>query len=99
MNAAVLTSLSFAGLNVIRFANNLVLSFLLAPEVFGLMALANITVQAVQMFLELGIGTFLIQHARGDEPGYVNTAWTIQLIRGPIVAFFVCLLAFPLSQW
>jgi O-antigen/teichoic acid export membrane protein len=99
INAAVLTSFSFAAQNAIRLVNNLVLSFLLAPEIFGLMAIANITVQAVQMFLELGIGTFLVQHKRGEEPAFVNTAWTVQVIRGPIVAVFVCLLAYPLSRW
>ena len=98
-NAALLTSASFAGANAIRFGNNLVLSYLLAPEIFGLMALANVTIQAVQMFFELGVGTCLIQHPRGEEPEFANTAWTIQMIRGPIISLFTCLLAYPLAVW
>jgi hypothetical protein len=35
------------------------------------------------MFSELGIVTNIVQHPRGDDPDFLNTAFCIQAARGP----------------
>ncbi len=84
---------------VLRLGSNLVLTRLLFPEVFGLMALVNVVLQGLQMFSDIGLAPSIIQHKRGDEPSYLNTAWTIQIIRG-IGLWMICVgLAWPLAQF
>jgi len=84
----------------LRLLNNLILWRLLYPEAFGLMAIVNVCLSGLVMFSDIGIGPSIIQNDRGDDPTYLNTAWTIQVIRefllctvsfliaGPIAAFY-----------
>lgn len=83
--------------NAIRLGANLVLTRLLFPEFFGVMALVNIFLQGLHMFSDVGIGTSIIQHARGEEPTFVNTAWTVQVVRGVYLFLVSCVLGWPLA--
>ena len=42
---------------ILRLGGNMILTRLLIPEYFGLMALVNVFVVGLQMFSDLGIGT------------------------------------------
>ncbi len=66
----------------IRLASNLLLARLLLPEAFGLMAVVSVVLIGLQLFSDIGIGPSIIQHERGEDPPFFNTAWTIQIIRG-----------------
>lgn len=83
----------------IRLAANLILTRLLFPEAFGLMALVNIFLQGLEMFTVLGIGPSIIQNRRGDDPAFLNTAWTIQVIRGFVLWILTILLAWPVAEF
>jgi O-antigen/teichoic acid export membrane protein len=72
----------------------LILWRLLYAEAFGMMALVNVFIQGLVMFSDVGIGPSIVQHKRGDDPDYLNTAWTIQVMRG----FLLCLAAFILAK-
>ena len=75
----------FAGQQAIRLGSNLILTRLLFPEAFGLMALVAVVMQGLQMFSDVGIGPAIIQSHRGDERDFLNTAWTLQIIRGVLL--------------
>ena len=79
---------------IIRLAGNLILWRLLYAEAFGLMALVNVLIQGLAMFSDIGIGPSIVQHDRGDDPTYLNTAWTLQVLRG----FALCLAAVALAM-
>lgn len=79
----------------IRFASNLLLARLLLPDDFGLMAIVNVVLIGLQMFSDIGIGPSIIQHKRGEEPAFYNTAWTIQIIRGAALTLAAILLVIP----
>lgn len=72
---------------------------LLAPEAFGLMAIVNVFLQGLHMFSDVGIGPSIIQNKRGDEPDYLNTAWSIQAARGLLLFLAAALTAVPLSKF
>jgi len=72
---------------------------LLHPEAFGLMAIVNVFMQGLHMFSDVGIGPSIVQNARGDEPDYLNTAWTIQVVRGALLFLVACALAAPLAAF
>lgn len=80
----------------IRFLSNLVLTRLLFPEAFGLMLLVNVFLHGLQMFSDLGVGTSIVQNARSDDR-FLNTAWTIQALRGVLLWSAALLLAWPFA--
>jgi O-antigen/teichoic acid export membrane protein len=75
----------------------LILTRLLFPEAFGLMALTMVFLVGLQMFSDFGIGPAIARSERGDDPDFLNTAWTLQIIRGGLLFVFGCGLAFPVS--
>ena len=89
----------YATAQLLRLGTNLVLTRLLFPQAFGLMALVNVLTQGLQMFSDIGMAPALIQHRRAPNPTFYNTAWTIQVIRGFILCLAGCALAVPLSEF
>jgi O-antigen/teichoic acid export membrane protein len=81
----------------LRLLGNLILWRLLYSEAFGLMALVNVFMQGLVMFSDIGIGPGIIQSDRGEDPRYLNTAWTIQILRGWALCLAACLLAWPIA--
>lgn len=83
----------------LRLASNLVLTRLLFPEAFGLMALVQIFITGLAMFSDIGTRTSIIQNDRSNEPGFLNTAWTLQVLRGFILWLFACAIALPVASF
>jgi O-antigen/teichoic acid export membrane protein len=94
----VYTALQFGSGNVIRLISNLILTRILFPEAFGLMALVQVFLGGLNMFSDLGIKTSIMQNERGDDPDFLNTAWTLQVMRGFLFWLVACALA-PVAAW
>ena len=92
------TMSKFGGENVLRLASNLILTRLLFPEAFGMMAIVQVFIAGLQMFSDTGIRASIIQNERGDEPDFLNTAWTIQVGRGFLLWLGACALALPAAS-
>lgn len=86
------------GQNGLRLLSNLVLTRLLFPEAFGLMALVQVFIVALQTFSDIGIQTSIVQSKRGDDPDFLNTAWTLQILRGFGLWLGACALAWPAAK-
>lgn len=84
---------------LIRLGSNLILTRLLFPEAFGLMALVQTFMAGLAMFSDIGIGPSIIQNRRGEDPDFLNTAWTIQIGRGVMLWLGACALAWPAAQF
>jgi O-antigen/teichoic acid export membrane protein len=80
---------SYVLLQLLRIASSLVLTRLLMPEMFGVMAVATMVQVAVAMLSDVGLRPAAIQSRMGDEPRYLDTAWSLQLAHG-IVIWLVC---------
>ena len=89
----------FGGGQIIRLCSNLILTRLLFPEVFGLMALVQVVISGIQMLSDVGISTSVVRDKRGDDPDYLNTAWTLQIIRGAIIWVLCWIVAYPLASF
>jgi len=76
----------------LRLGSNLILTRLLVPEMFGVMAIVTVIMAGLAMFSDVGLLQSIVQSKRGEEPDYLNTAWTIQIIRGFFI-FFIALLS------
>ena len=84
---------------VIRFGGNLILTRLLVPELFGLMALVQVFLQGLNLFSNIGVIPNIVRSDRGDDRVFVNTAWTIQVIRGFGLWLFCLIIAFPIANF
>lgn len=67
---------------ILRLLGNLALSRLLFPEAFGLAALVSLVLFGLEQVFNLGVQASIVRHERGDERRFVDTAWTIQVVRG-----------------
>lgn len=84
---------------LLRLAGNLVLTRLLFPEAFGLMAIVQAVMVGVSMLSDVGIEQSIIQNKRGNEPAFVNTAWTVKVIRGVLMWLALWLVAGPVASF
>ena len=90
----------YAGTQILRFAATLVLARkLLSPQAFGLVALVNVFLGGLDMLSDLGLGMDVVQHPRGDEPAFLNTAFLIQAGRGAVIWFIATALAYPFAYF
>lgn len=79
---------------VVRFIGNLVLARLLTPDAFGLMAVVSTLMLGLNLLSDIGTGPTIIQSPRGAERVFLNTAWTLQVVRGVCLWLFGLLIAF-----
>lgn len=98
IRGTALSIVGFGGLQLIRLISNLILTRLLFPEAFGLMALVFVFISAIEMFSDIGIHTAIVQSKRGDDPAFLNTAWTLQVIRGVVLWGIACLITVPVAN-
>ncbi|MFM2391677.1 MAG: hypothetical protein RLZZ437_3232 [Pseudomonadota bacterium] len=99
LQGGALTAGSYALAQAARLAANLILARLLFPEAFGVMALVTVFLVGLAMFSDVGIGPAISQSARGDDPDFLNTAWTINVLRGALLWALSCAVALPLAQF
>lgn len=77
---------------VIRFLTNVVLTRILAPELFGIMILVTSLRVGIELFTDIGITQNVVSSRNATDPRFYNTAWTLQLIRGFALAIVALLL-------
>ena len=92
------TIIGFVIEQMIRLATSLILTRLLFPEAFGLMALAQVFLIGLEMFSDVGLRPAIIQSDRGLDPRFLNTAWTLQIVRGFVLWGLCCVLAIPAGR-
>ncbi|MFW2542724.1 oligosaccharide flippase family protein [Primorskyibacter sp. 2E107] len=97
MRSSLLTVGGFGFSQVIRLASNLILTRLLFPEAFGLMALVMVFLMGLGQFSDVGVTPAILQSKRGDDRDFLNTAWTIQVMRGFGLWLVACAAAFPMA--
>lgn len=83
----------------VRLGGNLVLTRLLVPEAFGLMAMVYVLMIGLALFSDLGTGQSIVQSRRGSDPVFLNTLWTVQVLRGFLIWSMALLVALALPQF
>lgn len=99
MRSSALTVGSYGTQQALRLASNLILTRLLFPEAFGMMALVYMVIQGLNMFSDAGVTPAIMQSKRGDDPKFLNTAWTLQVGRGVILWLCAIALSWPLAAF
>jgi O-antigen/teichoic acid export membrane protein len=76
------------------FVRKIVLARLLAPEDFGLLGIAFLSISTLETFSQTGFQAALVQKKADIRP-YLDTAWTVSAIRG-VILFGVLFISAPL---
>jgi O-antigen/teichoic acid export membrane protein len=88
---------SFAGYGMsqaIRLGSNLIMTRLLVPEMFGVMAIAIMLNVMLVLLTDIGLRQNIVQSRRGEDPAFLDTAWVVQIARGFLlwlVALCICI--------
>ncbi len=85
---------NFSGMGI-RFLSNLVLAWLLVPEMFGVAAIITTVIIGMMMLSDVGIYDSVIRNPKGEEKSFCSTAWYMQIGRG-VVLYLVILIIAPL---
>lgn len=97
VRSSLLTVLGFGTYQGLRLLSNLLLTRILFPEAFGMMALVTVFLVGLSMFSDMGVAPAIMQSKRGDAPDFLDTAWTLHIIRGGVLWVAASVLAYPLS--
>jgi len=90
---------AFGASQMLRLGLNIVLAALLFEEAFALLAIVVAVMTGLNMFSDIGLQQNVVQSPRGDEPDFLNTAWTMQVIRGVGLTLVTTALAWPLATF
>ena len=99
LRGSVLSMATFGGGMFLRLASNLILTRILFPEAFGLMAIVQVFMVGLQMFSDIGLNSGIVQSKRGDDPDFLDTAWTMQVARGVLLGLLTLALAAPAAAF
>jgi O-antigen/teichoic acid export membrane protein len=99
LRSSLSTIATYGFCQVLRVGTSVVLARLLAPELFGVMLIANSLKSAIEVITDVGIGQNIVYHKEANNPDYYNTAWTLQAIRGVAVWLVALALAAPIARF
>lgn len=96
--AAGWVTVTYVAQQALRLGTNIVLAWLLAPALLGTMLLINTLRTGGELLTDIGVGQSIVNHPRGNDPNFYNTAWTIQIIRGLLLFALAMLLTVPVAH-
>lgn len=70
----------------IRFLSSIVLSQLLGPTVLGVVVIAQAARVGTDLLTDLGFEQNVVSSPHGDDPSFLNTVWTMQIVRGMLIS-------------
>ncbi|MCB1354998.1 MAG: oligosaccharide flippase family protein [Maritimibacter sp.] len=97
LRGSAIVLVGYGARQFLRLLSNLILTRLLFPEAFGLMALVAMVEVGLTLFTDMGIGPSIAQSKRGDDPKFLDTAYSLKVIRGFALWITACFLAYPAS--
>lgn len=74
------------GLHSLRLVSNLIMTRLLLPEAFGLMAMVSTVLIAFALFSDIGIHRSIVREADGADAHFLQVAWVVKIMRGAAIA-------------
>ena len=86
------TTASFAAQAGIRLVSSLVLTRILRPQAYGIITILISVLFVVANIVDTNVVLFIVRDKNGEEPRYLNTAWTLRFGRSLLSALglFVC---------
>jgi O-antigen/teichoic acid export membrane protein len=96
LNSKFIWTTGFYAVSIgVRFLTSVVLAHLLAPEILGIMVLAHSVRAGAELIGDIGPEQNVIRSEAGGQSGFLDTIWSMQIVRGLILSV-ACLCAAPL---
>ncbi len=83
--------------SLLRLASNLMMTRLLAPEAFGLMAIASAASIWLNMMSDLGLNGSIMRSKSPRDPAFYSTVWWTQVGRNVLIAAILVIAALLLE--
>ena len=99
LRASIWSILEYGSNMGLRVVSSLVLTRLLLPAYFGEMTLVMTMIVGVNLLSDIGLAPSVIQSPRGDDPLFLNTAWTIQVGRGLVLWLIAIAISWPVAAF
>lgn len=78
---------------LIRLVSSVILTRLLDPDAYGLISTVMVLMVFVTMLSDLGVRPMVLADKRGDEADFLSILWTMQALRGLVIAVVAALLS------
>lgn len=78
----------------LRLFSNLIMTRLVLPEAFGMLAMAVVVLTALDMMTDIGINRSVVREKDGSEIHFLRVAWVVKLVRSCFIAILVLIAAF-----
>jgi O-antigen/teichoic acid export membrane protein len=82
LRAGSWTIASYAFTQATRLGTSLIVTRLLAPELFGIMAVATVALTGLALLSDLGVLQCIVRSPRGADARFLDTLWLVQIVRG-----------------
>lgn len=73
-------------LNALKLGSNLIMTRLLVPEAFGLIAMVGVLLAGFSLFTDIGIYRSISREPDGDSVRFLRVAWIVKAMRGGMIA-------------
>ena len=97
LTSAKLSSLQFLSSVGLRLISTVVLTRLLAPEIYGVFAIVMVYMYILEMFSDLGIRSLIVTKEDNVEDDFLRTCWTVNILRGAIIGICSCIIAVAIA--
>lgn len=77
----------------LRLTSNLIMTRLLAPDAFGLMAMVGVVITGFTLFTDIGISRSVVREPDGDQDHFLRVVWVLKICRGAAIALAVLVTA------
>jgi O-antigen/teichoic acid export membrane protein len=99
LRASFWTAVEYGTSMTLRVVNSLLLTRLLLPAFFGEITLVTTFVVGINLLSDIGLAPSVIQSPHGDDVDFLNTAWTIQVIRGILLWLVALAICWPMAKF
>ncbi|MCC6672456.1 MAG: oligosaccharide flippase family protein [Planctomycetes bacterium] len=99
VRGSIWTLLGYGGGQAWRLLSHWILAKILSPGDFGLMLLVLTVIVSLEMVSDLGQYLFVQRDPRGAEPRVRDSAFTLQVVRGVVLAIATTSLAHPVAAY
>lgn len=83
---------------LIGVVSTVILARMLAPEDFGIIAMASLLIGLIDVLLDMGVNITLIQNKDASQDDF-DAAWTLRLIQSCVATLIIFIAAYPAADY
>jgi O-antigen/teichoic acid export membrane protein len=82
---------------ILRLAGTLILTRIFSPDAFGILAVVTAVQVVIGLLTDIGLRQAVVQSHNGEKQEFLTTAWSLQIMRGGVIAALGAACALALS--